>query len=92
MALRQADQDDSVVEIDIEIPHLPSEMAECVYDAVCLGRRMRRQGGFYVGNCPFDPNTELALAWRTGYFDTSIAPTRFQVEQCNKVNWKHEGF
>lgn len=83
--------EDDTVEI-VTRADIPDEMAECIYDALCLGRRMRRSGGFYVSHCPFHPDSELAIAWKAGFFDTSVTPSRFVVERKGKVNWKCEGF
>jgi hypothetical protein len=91
MALLPRDEDDT----DVIVPDLPDEMAECVWDAMCLGRQMRRatelSGGPYTEfHNPFAPNSELAWAWRKGFFNPLA---RISPVYCpERVNWKRDGF
>jgi hypothetical protein len=82
--------DEDTVEFDSW--ELPDEMAECIWEAFTVGRRMRQSlDNYSVNHNPFQPGTELAFAWRKGFLQQSL-PVQTRCRCPEKVDWRHEGF
>jgi hypothetical protein len=67
-------------------------MAECVWEALNLGRRMGRytEPPYYLSDCPFQPGSELAFAWRKGFLNPNSKNPRPVFPE--RVNWRRDGF